>query len=252
MKTLRKSTLPAAVLLLVSCCPLASGQQLKETSTVTIKIVDPVGAPIPLAHMRIVPYPLELSRKLETNAKGVVSVELYPGHYELFVRAANFRSSSRPFDVTDEKSQIVTETLQVGGGSFVEVPTWPRSSDEEHVSAMENALWKYVAGLDVENYEALWDPKAVAWRDEGYFKTGGQDAVAWLRNYKAGELQLDEYTLGPIAVRVSGTTAVAYYNVSTLWLDKFGRGATKRYRIGHTWSNAHGHWRIVGEIAVSN
>ena len=68
-----KTALAAAVIL--SCVhPISSAQSAQSNSTVTIQITDPTGANIPKARMRVVPYPLELSHKLETNPDGLVKV----------------------------------------------------------------------------------------------------------------------------------------------------------------------------------
>jgi ketosteroid isomerase-like protein len=247
MKTTVRAVLFAATFLPSSISPFASGQAANATSIVNIRVTDPTGAPIPRAHLRIVPYPLPLSRKLESSANGTVNLELNSGKYEVFVQAPGFRSSSKEFEVADAPNATVAVSLQIGSGSYVEITTSRRSPDEEQVWELEKTLWKYLSSQDMNRYDALWEPDAVAWRDEGYFTVGRQDVVAWLRNYQARGLELYEYSLGPTEIRASGNAAVAYYTVSMLWLDKLGRGTSKSQRVAHTWVKAHGHWRLIGE-----
>jgi ketosteroid isomerase-like protein len=122
-----------------------------------------------------------------------------------------------------------------------------RSADEQKVLELEYTLWKYVADLDLGKYAGLWEPNAVAWRDGGYCLSGQKEAINWLQRYQAGGLSLEEYSVGPMDVRATGNTAVAYYNVSALWLDNLGRGTPKQSRVTHTWVKAHGRWRIFAE-----
>jgi hypothetical protein len=249
MMTLKSVGAFSAVLLIFSIYhPCASAQQ-STLSTVTIKVTDRSGASVSKAHIRIVPYPLELSRALVTDYQGVVNVQLAQGQYEVFARATAFRPSSKTFEVADANGQTVTVTLDVGEGSGPAVITSPLSGDEQQVWELENALWKYVANVEVDKYEALWEVNSVAWREPpGYYLIGKKDATAWLRIRRAAKLQLYEYDLSPAEVRVIGDTAVAYYWVNTLWLDELGQGNTKWHRVVHTWTKVDKQWRLVGEF----
>lgn len=171
-----RTTALMAVFLLASIHPFASAQAAPVAGRVTIKVLDPTGAPIPHARMRIVPYPLALSLKLETSSEGVVDVPLSPGPYEIFVQANGFKPASQKFEVAANTSQMVTFALRLGEGSLVFL-TSTRSPDEQEVWQLENALWKYVADLDVRNYEASWAKDAVALRQEGYYLFGQKDVA---------------------------------------------------------------------------
>jgi hypothetical protein len=95
--------------------------QQPGTVPVTIVVTDPSGAAVPTANVRVVPAP-DPSARLQTDSKGRLALELNPGGYALFVSLAGFRKVTTHFDVRDAKEgQSIPISLQVGGGSSVEV-----------------------------------------------------------------------------------------------------------------------------------
>src|ERR1700690_2467030 len=64
--------------------------QQAATSPVAISVKDPSGAPIPHAHIRVVPAP-NPAPKMETDDKGILSLDLNPGGYALFVHSQGFK-----------------------------------------------------------------------------------------------------------------------------------------------------------------
>ena len=92
---------------------------------VTIHVTDPSGAGIPQAQVRVIPAP-DADAKMETDDRGQLTLDLKPGGYAVFVRAAAFNSVVTHMDVRgDPQSGKATQTfpvaLRIAGGSSVEV-----------------------------------------------------------------------------------------------------------------------------------
>lgn len=117
--------------------------QQAATSPVTISVKDQSGAPIPHAHIRLVPAP-DPAPKMETDDKGILSLDLKPGGYALFVHSQGFKEFAIHLEVHDvvhgevhdaKDVQTVPVVLLVGSYSGPEVLS-PPSKDSLQ-------LWMY-------------------------------------------------------------------------------------------------------------
>jgi hypothetical protein len=126
-----KLSIAAAAVFLVSS--LVAAQQAGTAPAVapianirvTIQVTDPSGAGIPQAQVRVIPAP-DADVNMETDNRGQLTLDLKPGGYAVFVRAAAFNSVVTHMDVrSDPQSGKATQTfpvaLRIAGGSSVEV-----------------------------------------------------------------------------------------------------------------------------------
>lgn len=123
--TMRNGRLSFGVLcagLLAAFAVLA--QQPAKTVSVTIGVVDPTGAGIPHARVRLVPSPENVREKPETDGKGRLSLDLKPGGYAVFVSAQGFRNVTQHIEIGGVQAglgPVIPIVLQVklGGGVTV-------------------------------------------------------------------------------------------------------------------------------------
>jgi hypothetical protein len=88
--------------------------QQPSTAPVSIRVTDPAGAAIAKVPIRIVPSPDPASRKMETDEKGQVALDLKPGGYALFVEFAGFKSVATHIEVQGTKEvQIIPVRLEI-------------------------------------------------------------------------------------------------------------------------------------------
>jgi hypothetical protein len=99
---------------------------------VIIQVSDQGGACIVRAKVQIVPPPVPLPAKMDTDDTGNVAVQLPMGEYAVFVSAQGFKTTSQHFEITGITSaadprQIVPVTLQIAnfGGP---VAVYPKES----------------------------------------------------------------------------------------------------------------------------
>jgi hypothetical protein len=100
--------------------PLAAQQTVAPT--VALTVTDQTGAPIPHMPIRVVPAP-DPAPKMETDAKGQLSLSLKPGGYAIFASLSGFKPLVRHFDVRDSKElQTISFVLEIApNGGPVEV-----------------------------------------------------------------------------------------------------------------------------------
>jgi Zn-dependent M28 family amino/carboxypeptidase len=122
---IKSSTLLAFVL--ITICPLLSAQEAKSTASVTIVVMDPTGAVIPHAQIKLSPGPTTAS-KLETGDDGRLTRDLRPGSYELSVASPHFLTQTEHLQVQDAGQQTAFVKLRwdgVGTTVYVGRPTSP-------------------------------------------------------------------------------------------------------------------------------
>jgi hypothetical protein len=116
-------------LLIAAFAPSVFTAQQVATTPVAISVKDPSGAGIPHALVRVVPAP-DPNLKLETDSHGVVSLNLKPGGFALFVQCQGFRRVVNHFDVRQTKEvQTIPVVLQIEHGGGVEVVDAPSNND---------------------------------------------------------------------------------------------------------------------------
>jgi hypothetical protein len=136
MKVEGLSVVLLAVAVIVSSASLA---QQATTARVAIGVTDPTGAALAHVQVRVVPAP-DPARKMETDEKGQVSLDLKPGGYAVFVRApAGFKGFSTHIDVREMKEvQTVPIVLQLAPTSSPTIVT-PIETRGEHTLASSKA-----------------------------------------------------------------------------------------------------------------
>lgn len=98
------------------CLSATVSAQQTATSTVSIQVTDPTGAPVPHVPIRLVPSPDSAPAKMETDTKGQLSLNLDPGGYALFVEFPGYKAVATFVDVLDAKEvQVVPVRLELAG-----------------------------------------------------------------------------------------------------------------------------------------
>jgi hypothetical protein len=130
----------------------ALGAQQTAVPTVAITVTDQTGAPIPHLPIRVVPAP-DPAPKMETDAKGQLSLSLKPRGYALFASLSGFKPLATHFDVRDTKElQTIPFVLQIASnGGPVEVVA--ASSKEDLV--LLASPYHYPTGLSLAQLKAL-------------------------------------------------------------------------------------------------
>jgi len=115
-----KQVVPLIFVYLLAVGVLAAQQT--ASPTVTITLTDQTGSPVRRVPIRVVPAP-DAAPKMETDAKGQLSLSLKPGGYALFASSSGFKPLAKHFDVRDSKElQTISFVLEIApNGGPVEV-----------------------------------------------------------------------------------------------------------------------------------
>jgi hypothetical protein len=102
--------------------PHGHAQPPATTASVTINVLDPAGAAIPHAKIRLEPVPNTLPEKMETDDTGSLQLRLANGTYALFVSAQGFTSVTQHIYITTAQmlnpvTQVFHVMLEVGHSS---------------------------------------------------------------------------------------------------------------------------------------
>lgn len=213
-----------------------------------LKVIDPSGAPIPQAKVKITVVP----KQLETNAEGKTWLDLAPGTYELEVREQGFKTYRDKVLVTDRR-ETINVALKVGsGGGPVVVRTFD-TEEEKAVWKLENDYWLYVRDLELEKYKALWHANFIGWPFVSAAPVQKSSITEWIAQYQAKGLHLKSFDLNPAESVVKGNLVITYYWITARWVDKDGKGEPLTTRITHTWIKEGTTWQILGGMsAMSN
>jgi hypothetical protein len=97
--------------------PTSSQAQIE---TVVIRVMDPRGAGVHGAQVRIAPFPERRLERMETDNKGELALQLKPGSYAMVVQERAFRNAITRIDVKAGGGiQTFPVLLQVGAGGGV-------------------------------------------------------------------------------------------------------------------------------------
>jgi len=94
----KKLSLVAGLFLMCSALAAQQAATAPVVTPVTIRVTDPSGAGVPHVPVRVIPAP-DAATKMETDAKGQLALDLKPGGYAVFARAAGFKPGVAHIDV---------------------------------------------------------------------------------------------------------------------------------------------------------
>jgi hypothetical protein len=123
MRNINSKLMRLALILFAIPCRLL-GQS--DTNAIDVWVIDPSGAGIPQAQIRVEPPPENSPEKAKTNDEGHAILSLKAGEYTLSISAQGFRTATQPLklsnrDASNAAHQTVKVTLEVGHYSGVEV-----------------------------------------------------------------------------------------------------------------------------------
>lgn len=243
-------TLCGVFLLLIGGFAL-SFAQAQSSTPVTIQVEDPSKAPIPQAQVTIAPE--SFPRKLETNERGVLTVDLPPGSYEVSVSMRGFRTTTKTFRVSDPTGERVGIVLPVGGcppGPCIEVTQDP-SSDSQAVWKLEETYWKYVQTYDLDGYRSLWHPAFLGWPYVSPEPVRKDHITDWMEAYRKRGFRLESFDLVPAGSQKYAENVVTFYLLTAHWAGKNGQRETSASRLTHTWVKSGTGWQIISGMSAA-
>ena len=125
-----------------------------------------------------------------------------------------------------------------------------QSAEEQAVWNLEQAYWRYVSSLDLEKYKELWHPNFVGWPSSSAQPVRKDHITDWIASYTAKGLRLKSYSLEPAASQATENVVVTHYWLTSLWVDKDGRGEPRTVKVTHTWIRTASGWQIIGGMAA--
>jgi hypothetical protein len=125
-----------------------------------------------------------------------------------------------------------------------------QSAEEQAVWKLEHAYWDYVKSLELEKYKDLWHPNFVGWASSSPQPERKDHITDWIASYTSKELRLKSYELEPAASQVTENVVITHYWLTSLWVDKDGRGEPRTLKVTHTWIRTANGWQIIGGMAA--
>lgn len=113
MKFIRIRMLFCAGMFLTFCFALLAQEAVKTTSIV-LAVKDQSGAAVPNAHVQIVPSPDNIGKNLATDSDGKLSLEVFPGSYDLRVESPGFVTATKRIEAKTAAPQAIEIVLKVG------------------------------------------------------------------------------------------------------------------------------------------
>jgi hypothetical protein len=212
----------------------------------TLKVIDPSGAPIPHAKVRITLAP----NHLETNAEGKVDLDLASGNYEVEVRESGFKTYRDNVVVSGAKNETINVTLKIGSYSGPTVVKTFDSEEEKAVWKLENDYWLYVRDLELEKYKALWHASFIGWPYVSATPVRKNEITKWIEQRQANGLHLQTFDMRPAESVLKTNMVITFYWITARWVDKDGKGEPQTSRITHTWIKEGAKWQIIGGMSA--
>jgi hypothetical protein len=132
----KKLSLVAGLFLMCSALAAQQAATAPVVTPVTIRVTDPSGAGVPHVPVRVIPAP-DAATKMETDAKGQLALDLKPGGYAVFARAAGFKPGVAHIDVAPPDAHAATAaqtfTIALPLGATFSPQVSPASSKDDLV-----------------------------------------------------------------------------------------------------------------------
>lgn len=109
----------------------AHARQEKPTAHLTIHVDDISGAFVPRAHIELIDLSTSPSRKLETDYKGDLSIDLPLGSYDLTASQEGFKPAKKRINVQDNTDQTIKLILELPDKLQSESAITPPSQDPD-------------------------------------------------------------------------------------------------------------------------
>ncbi|MGE5207768.1 MAG: nuclear transport factor 2 family protein [Alphaproteobacteria bacterium] len=125
------------------------------------------------------------------------------------------------------------------------------SKDQMQVWQLEKAYWEYVKANDLEKYRALWNDNFLGWPFVSSTPVHKDHITDWITANTSKGINLQSYSIEPLAIQVTGDVAIDHYRIKATWTDAKGAHAhTDADRITHTWIRTNGTWKILGGMSA--
>ena len=124
------------------------------------------------------------------------------------------------------------------------------SKNEETLSNLERAYWRYVQDNDLPAYSNLWHRDFLGWPSVSAAPVRKDHITDWITSQTSKGLVFKTGEFKPAAVQVTGDVATVYYWITFKWLDKDGSGPAHTLRITHAWLKTGSDWQIIGGMSM--
>ena len=125
------------------------------------------------------------------------------------------------------------------------------AKDEAQIWQLEKAYWEYVKANDLEKYRTLWHENFIGWPFVSSEPLRKDHITEWITTNTSKGINLESYSIGQLAIQVTGDIAMDYYRITVAWANSAGTEVkTDRMRITHTWIRTHGTWQIIGGMSA--
>jgi len=125
------------------------------------------------------------------------------------------------------------------------------AKDEAQIWQLEKAYWEYVKANDLEKYRTLWHENFIGWPFVSSEPLRKDHITEWITTNTSKGINLESYSIGQLAIQVTGDIAMDYYRITVAWANSAGAEVkTDRMRITHTWIRTHGTWQIIGGMSA--
>ena len=124
------------------------------------------------------------------------------------------------------------------------------SKDEQTLSSLERAYWRYVQDNDLSAYSNLWHKDFLGWPSVSAAPVRKDHITDWITSQTSKGLVFKTGEFKPAAVQVTGDVATVYYWITFKWLDKDGSGPAHTLRITHAWLKTGNDWQIIGGMSM--
>jgi hypothetical protein len=113
----KRSLVAVLFVVAVLSVPARTVAQEPQLYAVTICVHDPSQAPIPNAHVRVIPAPDDVTHETQTDSQGELSLRLRSGGHAVFVSGSGFVSDVQHMDVKPSpEPQRFYSVLSIGSG----------------------------------------------------------------------------------------------------------------------------------------
>jgi hypothetical protein len=113
MKPIRIRMLCCIGMFLPFCFALLAQEAVKAISIV-LAVKDQSGAPVPYAHVQVVASPDNIGKNLTANSDGKLSLDIFPGSYDLTVESPGFLTVKKRIEAKAAMQQTLDIFLKIG------------------------------------------------------------------------------------------------------------------------------------------
>ena len=126
----------------------------------------------------------------------------------------------------------------------------PSPDDEKTIWNLEHSYWQYVEANNLPAYLELWHNDFLGWPSVSASPVRKYHITDWITSQTTKGLAFKTLEFKPAGLQITGNVAIAFYWLTSQWLDKDGKGPRRTLRVTHTWLRTRNEWRIIGGMSM--